>query len=307
MKRLPIGRTMNLSDFSNLLRKPENLSQENVEALQKVIDTFPYFQSARAVYLKALKQEGSYKYNGALKQTAAYTTDRSILFEFITSKEFKQHTVAKKIATHIANEQLYPIEVIAEELIIRDNKTAFDFNQVDAKAVMDPELFQPKPTPEHLEEQEPQDQSEEKSPNETLELGKPLEFNATEPRSFVEWLQLSADPKPIVRKKAASAPPEKKIQQSAIEQKLKLINRFIENNPKIPPVGNTTQNKGNLAKTVIVEKSELMTETLARVYLEQKKYKKAIQAYKILSLKYPEKSGFFADQIKAVTKLKDNN
>ena len=46
-----------------------------------------------------------------------------------------------------------------------------------------------------------------------------------------------------------------------------------------------------------------MTETLAKVYLEQKKYKKAIQAYKILSLKYPEKSGFFADRITAVKQL----
>jgi len=45
-----------------------------------------------------------------------------------------------------------------------------------------------------------------------------------------------------------------------------------------------------------------MTETLARVYWEQKKYKKAIQAFKILSLKYPEKSGFFADQIKKLKK-----
>jgi len=46
-----------------------------------------------------------------------------------------------------------------------------------------------------------------------------------------------------------------------------------------------------------------MTETLAKVYLEQKKYRKAIQAFKILSLKYPEKSGFFADQIRAVKML----
>ena len=43
-----------------------------------------------------------------------------------------------------------------------------------------------------------------------------------------------------------------------------------------------------------------MTETLARIYLEQKKYTKAIKSYEILSLKYPEKSGFFADQIKAI-------
>ena len=50
-----------------------------------------------------------------------------------------------------------------------------------------------------------------------------------------------------------------------------------------------------------------MTETLARVYLEQKKYKKAIQAYKILSLKYPEKSGFFADRLKMVEKIQSEN
>ncbi len=51
----------------------------------------------------------------------------------------------------------------------------------------------------------------------------------------------------------------------------------------------------------------LMTETLARIYLEQKNYNKAIQSYKILSLKYPEKSSFFADQLKLIVELKDNN
>ena len=58
---------------------------------------------------------------------------------------------------------------------------------------------------------------------------------------------------------------------------------------------------------VKLDKKELMTETLAKVYLEQKKYKKAIQAYKILSLKYPEKSGFFADRIKAVERIQSDN
>ena len=46
-----------------------------------------------------------------------------------------------------------------------------------------------------------------------------------------------------------------------------------------------------------------MTATLAKVYLEQKKYENAIQAYRILSLKYPEKSSFFAEQIKLINKL----
>jgi virulence-associated protein VapD len=51
----------------------------------------------------------------------------------------------------------------------------------------------------------------------------------------------------------------------------------------------------------------LMTETLAKVYLEQKKYQKAIQAYEILILKYPEKISFFADRISDIKILQQNN
>ena len=50
-----------------------------------------------------------------------------------------------------------------------------------------------------------------------------------------------------------------------------------------------------------------MTETLAKVYLEQKKYSKAIQAYEILILKYPEKSSFFAHRILDIKNLQQNN
>jgi len=45
---------------------------------------------------------------------------------------------------------------------------------------------------------------------------------------------------------------------------------------------------------------------LARVYLEQKNYSKAIQAYKILILKNPEKSGLFADRIEEIKNLQEN-
>ena len=44
----------------------------------------------------------------------------------------------------------------------------------------------------------------------------------------------------------------------------------------------------------------LTTETLAKIYVEQEHYKRAIQTYEILCLKYPKKSGFFADQIQKI-------
>jgi hypothetical protein len=48
-----------------------------------------------------------------------------------------------------------------------------------------------------------------------------------------------------------------------------------------------------------------MTETLAKIYLEQKKYSQAIQAYDILILKYPEKSVFFANRIEEIKQLQN--
>ncbi len=49
---------------------------------------------------------------------------------------------------------------------------------------------------------------------------------------------------------------------------------------------------------------DLMTETLAKLYFEQGHFEQAIKAYKILCLKYPKKSSFFAQEIKKITKLK---
>jgi len=102
---------------------------------------------------------------------------------------------------------------------------------------------------------------------------------------------------PIARK-------EKPTASNTLFKNIDLIDRFIENNPSIKPIDKDL--KPLKASKSSIENSGLMTETLAKVYLEQKKYNSAIKAYQILSLKYPEKSGFFADQIKKIEFLKIN-
>ncbi len=49
--------------------------------------------------------------------------------------------------------------------------------------------------------------------------------------------------------------------------------------------------------------SDYITETLAQVYVNQKLFNRTINAYEILSLKYPEKSSFFAAQILEIKEL----
>ena len=87
---------MNTNSFTELLKNPEKVDKKNTEVLKSIIEEYPYFQAARAVYLKGLKNNESFKYNKELKITAAYTTDRTILFDFITSTIFTETEVVKE-------------------------------------------------------------------------------------------------------------------------------------------------------------------------------------------------------------------
>ena len=97
---------------------------------------------------------------------------------------------------------------------------------------------------------------------------------------------------------------EKESENRPLESKIEIIDSFLEKNPKITNRKKKSDEQDflNLASDIKFNKSELMTETLAKIYVKQKKVKKALYAYKILSLKYPEKSSFFANQIKKLQK-----
>ncbi|MCS5664066.1 MAG: hypothetical protein NZ604_07260 [Flavobacteriales bacterium] len=134
-------------------------------------------------------------------------------------------------------------------------------------------------------------------PEQTLDLGKPLEFDDTEKHSFSEWLKLS-QLKPIDREAKA----EKKEKLNPIEKTNKIVDFITETKKKERPKKEFFS-PSQVAQQSLTENDKLMTETLAKVYLEQGHYDKAIIAYEILSLKYPQKSSLFANQIKAIKQI----
>jgi len=298
---------MNTTDFTYLLQHPQNMTAAQINGVQSIINEFPYFQPARAIYLKGLKNQDSFKYNQELKTTAAHTTDRSILFDFITSEEFLQNEISQHIKQNI--EHLKDIEVsdiedisIHKSVIIDD---ALKQHIQDSEPILDPALFEAKviPVPSQEDIIQIDIPNIQKTPQETLEVGKPLNFEKNEVHSFGEWLKITSF-KPIIREEESikTEPSPKAVQV----HKFDLIDKFIAAKPKIQPIKKDTSTF-NIAKAQMIQPEALMTETLARIYVEQKNYNKAIQSYKILSLKYPEKSGFFADQIQAVKELQEQN
>ena len=89
---------------------------------------------------------------------------------------------------------------------------------------------------------------------------------------------------------------------SSIDDKFDLIDSFLSNKEKKfdPQI---TYKIEDLSEKSWIATDELMTETLAKVFVKQKKYDKALEAYQILGLKYPEKNSFFALRIKEIKKL----
>ena len=111
---------MNVTDYTYLINKPDAINEKQTEALEKVLDEFPFFQSARALRLKGLYNQNSFKYNFALKVTAAHTTDRTVLFDFITSNTFVavQKGLYDKKVQELLNIGVIDHEIIRSELSI---------------------------------------------------------------------------------------------------------------------------------------------------------------------------------------------
>lgn len=256
--------------INQILQQPKLLGKLETHELKNWVQEFPYFQALQCVYLKKLFINESFQYNMQLKKTAASTSNRAILFDFITSPEFGQQEVAQQI-------QQSQNEADREEL-------DFGMTASEAEEISNPELFIPKP-----------------------KTGKPLDFSTAEKHSFHQWLQLT-QVIPIEREKNQAkndSKAENEVEKSISNPKMDKIDSFLKNNPKIQPTKNYAPKKDIKLKTS--PSTQLMTETLARVYEEQKAYEKAIQAYKILILNNPEKSSFFADQIERIEQLIENN
>ena len=108
---------MNLTDYLYLTNSHNAVNEQQTLALEKIVTEFPFFQSARALRLKGLYNQDSFRYNFELKITAAYTTDRSVLFDYITSNTFTaihKNLYQEKVA------EIHDILVVESEIVAKE-------------------------------------------------------------------------------------------------------------------------------------------------------------------------------------------
>ena len=115
----------------------------------------------------------------------------------------------------------------------------------------------------------------------------------SEKASFLEWLNGDND-----------ASVEVVPDQGSSQDQGNEIRKIIQELPKFEV--EPSNGRINVFTLEADAEGKFVTETLAEIYFGQRLFDKAIKAYEILSLKYPEKSGFFADRIRAIKKEKNS-
>ena len=315
---------MQAKEFINYIKNPNSLEKNSVKELQKLVNDFPYFQSAHLLLSLASKKWDASVYQKSLKKTAIVVTNRSHLFNLI--QQFEISNTVIEDSDHqklVVEEVLEPIDSTKElnilkatELLIENSDSEITETEFQQKT---------KPNAEEVLENEIAKQVVvaivEKQ---MLNLSDTqLVFNQNkEPENFTDWLrliqksnkQLSAenildintDNNTDIKTRLEKG----KIitQESALNKKLKnlaLIDKIIEKSPgqiKIKDDQKFYSPEHN-AKESLLENEHLVSETLAKIYALQGSVNKAVRAYEILSLKFPQKSAYFASLIQ---KLKNN-
>ena len=194
--------------FFKIVSQKVSPDNENTEQLSSIVDEFPYFQVAKVLFLKNLKETSHPDFDTALKKTAVSVPDRKKLYRFLNTRQ--------------------PVVIVDAGVSDEDGT----HTEVDAK-------------------------------------------NSDENQS----------------------------KNSLIEKFLSTDIGRISRNPETEEDEQDVENE--VVKKSVEEDNEIVTETLATIYLQQKKYDKALHAFRKLSLKYPEKSVYFASRIKEIEELKN--
>ena len=87
------------------------------------------------------------------------------------------------------------------------------------------------------------------------------------------------------------------------KKKEELISRFINGDHRVIRADKPVDLSGDAAQDSVLQHDSLITDTLAKIYVKQGLYSRAIYAYEKLILKYPIKSAYFASQIEEIKRL----
>ena len=242
------------------MHRPELLDRTTLYELRTLLDRYPFYQTARLLYLKNLYLLGDPAFKEELQRSSLYVADLGMLFYYIEGERFalQQHMTAT------AETEMPPSSSSDRTLDLIDRFLS------------------------DLPEQ----------PSDTLPIP-PVEASV----DYASWLM--KEEKTEEGETAADSAADESLLQGQ-----QLIDRFIEQSADeapVVPVEDVSEAEATVPPTPVSaeepEEESYFTETLAKIYVKQQRYDKALEIIKKLNLKYPKKNAYFADQIRFLEKL----
>ena len=239
------------------IKHPEMLNRDTLYELRTLLARYPYFQTARLLYLKNLFLLHDFSFGEELRKAALYVSDRRILFQLVEGERFSK----KALEVHKALEMdmgldrtMSLIDAFLSTLPEEEGPVYGKEIPMDVSTDYTAYLMQEPDALETSQGEVPKLQGQE---------------------WIDDFLEKSAE-EPIL-------PQEKEEKKADV---------FVKQ---------TEQQKEETDE--ILDDESYLTETLAKIYVKQQRYSKALEIIRKLNLKYPKKNAYFADQIRFLEKL----
>ncbi len=258
------------------IQHPEMLDKDTLYELRTLVARYPYFQSLRLLYLKNLYLLHDITFGAELRKAVLYVADRRVLFYLI---EGDRYTLKSR------KPPLFSSEVMEEEPGV--DRT---LSLIDAFLATVPE--------EHLQ---------------ATGLDYAMDYTTYLLQDGVQTGSESADEQEVpklrghelidgfIRKSESAEPSDferpaylEGAPASSEEKELSYEEEEISSGEDERDGEQTAQESMD---------DSCFTETLAKIYIKQHRYDKALEIIKKLSLNYPKKNAYFADQIRFLEKL----
>jgi hypothetical protein len=266
---------MDASDFKHLI-ETDHYSPADLERVNDLCKNYPMFNLAHMLKVR-IRESLGYEIEKELKVAAVFAADRQKLFQMVTE------------VTRPEPVEEEPIQEEPDGIIFSDEP------HPEADVIIEQHAPYAGTLPAAGELLELDEDSEagliESVAKDELEMEEPVTRENETPAMEVVESRTEVDPE-------AESDPEADVPGGS-----RLILDFLKEDPGPIRADKSTAGRKDVSLTSIQEHDGFITDTLAKIYIKQGLYAKAIYAYEKLSLKYPEKSAYFAAQIEKISNI----
>ena len=305
------------------MRHPEQLNAETLYELRTLLGRYPFYQTVRLLYLKNLYLLGDPSFKEELQRSALYVADLGMLFYYIEGDRFAlpHYLPHSQEENHSGGDRTLDLidrflsdlqTPAADTLPIPPVEAAVDYASWLASsgdAVSTPAGEAPMQGQEWIDRFIQQAEEHSKTSAEgsvgTLEV-EPSATPEVEPSVTPE-----VEPSVTLTVELPGSPVEEPSVASMIEPTETQVEGVSEfPRAEIPSASLSEESPVSQESDVPerpsadeAEDESYFTETLAKIYVKQQRYDKALEIIKKLNLKYPKKNAYFADQMRFLEKL----